>query len=70
MPKTTPQIYRSLRVPEILIRRIEEIINEYPELGYTNISDFVKDAIRRRLEELEKRIESISFSRIKKESEG
>jgi len=50
MPKTS---YRSLRIPETLVARIEKVI-ENEELGYSSISEFVKDAVRRRLEEIAK----------------
>lgn len=36
-----------------LVAKIEKIIKN-EELGYASISEFVKDAIRRRLEEIEK----------------
>jgi len=45
--------YRSLRIPENLVAKIEKIIGR-EELGYASISEFVKDAVRRRLEEIEK----------------
>jgi len=45
--------YRSLRIPENLVSKIEDVI-ENKDLGYTSISEFVKDSVRRRLEEIEK----------------
>jgi len=48
MPKTS---YRSLRIPETLVSKIEKVIED-EELGYSSISEFVKDAVRRRLEEI------------------
>lgn len=45
--------YRSLRIPENLVAKIEKMIGK-EERGYASISEFVKDAIRRRLEEIEK----------------
>ncbi|MEE8167888.1 MAG: ribbon-helix-helix domain-containing protein [Candidatus Hydrothermarchaeales archaeon] len=49
MPKTG---YRSLRIPDDLVAKIEDVINK-KKLGYSSISEFVKDAVRRRLEEIE-----------------
>ena len=48
-----PKSYRHVSLPEDLVRRIEKII-EKEKYGYQSIAEFVKDAIRRRLEELEK----------------
>jgi Arc/MetJ-type ribon-helix-helix transcriptional regulator len=48
MPKTS---YRSLRIPETLVSRIEKVIED-EELGYSSISEFVKDAVRRGQEEI------------------
>jgi Arc/MetJ-type ribon-helix-helix transcriptional regulator len=45
--------YRSLRIPENLVSKIEDVI-ENKDQGYTSISEFVKDSVRRRLEEIEK----------------
>ncbi len=50
MPKTG---YRSLRIPDDLVEKIEDVINK-KDLGYASISEFVKDAVRRRLEDIEK----------------
>ena len=48
-----PKVYRHVSLPEDLVKRIEEIIKN-EKYGYQSIAEFVKDAIRRRLEELEK----------------
>jgi len=43
--------WRRISVRQELVRLIEEIIKERPELGYVSISDFITDAVRRRVEE-------------------
>lgn len=43
-------IYRSVRIPEDLINKIQEIIDEYRKLGYRSHSEFIIDATRRRVE--------------------
>ncbi len=42
--------YRSVRIPEDLINKIQEIIDEYRKLGYRSHSEFIIDATRRRVE--------------------
>ena len=44
--------YRMVGLPEELYKRCEAIVNS-GKYGYTSVSEFVKDAVRRRLEELE-----------------
>lgn len=41
--------YKSVSVPSGLIEDVEKMIGS---CGYVSVADFVKDAIRRRLEEL------------------
>jgi Arc/MetJ-type ribon-helix-helix transcriptional regulator len=50
MPKSG---YRSVRIPDDMLTKMEDVINNN-ELGYASISEFVKDAVRRRLEDIEK----------------
>ncbi|RLI75667.1 CopG family transcriptional regulator [Archaeoglobales archaeon] len=45
--------YRTIRLPKDLVAEIEELIKD-KSLGYVSKADFVKDAVRRRLEELKK----------------
>ena len=45
--------YRTIRLPKELVEEIEEIIRD-KSLGYTSKADFVKDAVRRRIEEIKK----------------
>lgn len=44
--------YRAVKIPEELFRRAEKIV-ESSGLGYRTVSEFVIEAIRRRVEELE-----------------
>ncbi|MHA1689126.1 MAG: ribbon-helix-helix domain-containing protein [Promethearchaeota archaeon] len=44
--------YRTVRIPENLIEAVLKIIKEKKELGYRSHSEFIIDAIRRRVEEL------------------
>jgi len=43
--------YRTVRVPENLVETILKIIEKHKELGYRSHSEFIIDAIRRRIEE-------------------
>ena len=43
--------YRTIRLPKDLVEEIEELIKD-KSLGYTSKADFVKDAVRRRIEEI------------------
>jgi len=40
-------IFDELELPRSLIRQVARLIKEKPELGYVDIADFVRDAIRR-----------------------
>jgi len=48
--------YRSVKIPEDVIENILKIIKEHKELGYRTHSEFVNEAVRRRLEEIKKAI--------------
>ncbi|TET90495.1 MAG: ribbon-helix-helix protein, CopG family [Methanomassiliicoccales archaeon] len=50
---TTRKHYRGLTIPESLIEKVEDLIEKRKELGYVSVSEFVKEAIRRRIEEIE-----------------
>ena len=43
--------YRTVRVPEELVESVINIIKENKELGYRTHSEFIIDAIRRRVED-------------------
>ncbi|MEM2704693.1 MAG: ribbon-helix-helix domain-containing protein [Candidatus Bathyarchaeia archaeon] len=45
--------YRMVGLPEDLYLEVEKIV-EAGKHGYTSVSEFVKDAVRRRLEEIAK----------------
>ena len=45
--------YRTIRLPKELVEEIEELIKD-KTLGYTSKADFVKDAVRRRIEEIKR----------------
>jgi metal-responsive CopG/Arc/MetJ family transcriptional regulator len=44
--------YRTIRVPDELVKTIQELMEERKELGYRSHSEFIIDAMRRRVEEL------------------
>ncbi|MFQ5883984.1 MAG: ribbon-helix-helix domain-containing protein [Thermoplasmata archaeon] len=47
--------YRGLTLPESLVEKVEQIIKSRKDLGYVSVSEFVKEAVRRRIEEIESR---------------
>ena len=49
MPK---EDYYSISIPRSMRDEIESIMEERKGLGYKSIAEFVKDAVRRRIEEL------------------
>ena len=50
---TTKKNYRGLTLPESLIKKIESVIKRRKDLGYVSVSEFVKESVRRRIEEIE-----------------
>ena len=46
--------YRGISLPETMIEEIEKLLKQRPDLGYQSVAEFIKDAIRRRIEELKK----------------
>lgn len=44
--------YTKLSVKKELMDKIQNFIDDYPELGYRSLAEFVEDATRRRAEEL------------------
>jgi metal-responsive CopG/Arc/MetJ family transcriptional regulator len=44
--------YRTVKIPEDLVNTIKNIMHKHKELGYRSHSEFVIDAIRRRVENL------------------
>ncbi|MCS7119554.1 MAG: ribbon-helix-helix domain-containing protein [Archaeoglobaceae archaeon] len=52
-----PKGYRGITLPMELIEEIENLIEKHPELGYTSLAEFVKDAIRSKLFDLKSELE-------------
>jgi len=42
-------VFDELELPRSLIRQIAQLLKKRPELGYVDVADFVRDAIRRSL---------------------
>ena len=42
--------YGGVQLPEEMVKRVEQVISNNKELGYTGIDEFVEDSVRRRLE--------------------
>ena len=57
---TNRKHYRGLTIPESLIEKVEALIEERKELGYVSVSEFVKEAIRRRIEEIESKNNTVN----------
>ena len=49
-----PKGYFNPALPEEMKNHIEKIMSGKKELGYKSVSEFVKDAVRRRIEDIEK----------------
>lgn len=49
MPASTSK-YRNVALPEPLIDRIKQLIEEHPERGFISVSDFVRHATIEKLE--------------------
>jgi len=50
--------YRSVKIPNEVVEEIIKIIKDHKELGYRTHSEFINEAVRLRLEEIKKIIES------------
>ena len=48
-----PKSYKGITLPQEMIEEIKAIIEAHPELGYSSVAEFVKDAIRSKLIEIE-----------------
>lgn len=46
--------YRTISIPEEMYMIIENLIKECPELGYKTVTEFVKEAIRSKIYEVER----------------
>lgn len=58
-----PRGYKSTALPEDLINRVEVVVAS--NIGYISVIDFIKEAIRMRLDEVEQKV--IELERIKKQ---
>lgn len=47
--------WKSVQLPGELLRMVDEVIKQ-PELGYTSRSEFIKEAVRLRVEQIENRL--------------
>lgn len=59
MNKTTGETtqkppYKTVGLPADFLDFIEKFIKEHPELGFKSAAEFIKDSVRRRLEDFEK----------------
>jgi metal-responsive CopG/Arc/MetJ family transcriptional regulator len=44
--------WKTIQLPEELLKRVDDLVGK-PELGYTSRSEFIKEAVRLRVETLE-----------------
>ncbi len=58
----TAKGYKSTALPEDLIERIETVVKA--NVGYISVIDFIKEAVRFRLDEIEEKV--VQLERIKK----
>ncbi|MHB1507519.1 MAG: ribbon-helix-helix domain-containing protein [Cuniculiplasma sp.] len=47
-------LYTTVKIPDPLLKSVEDFIQENPELGYRNRSEFIVEAIREKLMDLKK----------------
>lgn len=48
------QGYKQVSIPEELYESIQKFINKHPELGYASVAEFVKTAVREKIEKWDK----------------
>ena len=53
MTEASRRRWKTIQLPEGLLGRVDDLV-EAPELGYTSRAELVKEAVRLRVEELEK----------------
>jgi|GEM_PF-1003144 metal-responsive CopG/Arc/MetJ family transcriptional regulator len=46
--------YKGISIPKEMFEEVEKVIKEHPELGYSSITDFIKDAVRDKITEIRK----------------
>jgi hypothetical protein len=44
--------YKTVQLPVDMVKRVKQIIDDRPELGYVSVKGFVEDSVRRRLEQM------------------
>ena len=49
--------WKTVQVPEALLNKVDEIV-EVDELGYASRGEFVREAVRLRLEQIEKKLQN------------
>ena len=47
--------WKTIQLPEELLKRVDDLVSK-PELGYTSRSEFIKEAVRLRIESLETKV--------------
>jgi len=45
--------WTQIRIPTPLLKEIREAIDNYPSKGYTNEHEFIRDAVREKIEEFQ-----------------
>jgi metal-responsive CopG/Arc/MetJ family transcriptional regulator len=55
MAKAKRPRWKTIQLPEELLNRVDELV-EKAELGYTSRSEFIKEAVRLRVEDIESQI--------------
>lgn len=46
--------FKMVSLPESIVTEVEAFIEKHVSLGYTSVSDFVRDSIRRNIERIKK----------------
>lgn len=50
----TKSLYSTVSIPRGLHIYIQQLIKQNPQLGYVSVADFVKEAIREKLQDVKK----------------
>lgn len=53
MTEASRRRWKTIQLPEELLDRVDDLV-EAPELGYTSRAELIKEAVRLRVEELER----------------
>jgi metal-responsive CopG/Arc/MetJ family transcriptional regulator len=57
MPKDK---YKGVSLPKDMVEEVERIVKEHPELGYTSVADFIKEAVREKILKLKQTLATTS----------